>query len=152
MTTNFGFADGEVCGRPTDNNTPCKGVISTRLGGSGVCSCHINPPCNACTDAYVVCPECGWEIDTVDFPINDHILTFPKHGDQNVPLYETRRPLNKERIDWYSECHSSSSMLMRGVYPEGTTRQEVEEKVIGTFGGRFESFGNGKFVYIAYTD
>jgi hypothetical protein len=23
------------------------------------CSCHINPPCGACTDAPLVCPECG---------------------------------------------------------------------------------------------
>ena len=25
------------------------------------CSCHINPPCSACTDKKLTCPECGWE-------------------------------------------------------------------------------------------
>lgn len=28
----------------------------------------------------------------------------------------------------------------------------VAKKVVGTFGGRFERFGGGKFKYIAYTD
>lgn len=43
-------------------------------------------------------------------------------------------------------------MIKEGVYPEHLTRQEVEKEVKGTFGGRFEHFGNGKFKYIAYTD
>jgi hypothetical protein len=43
-------------------------------------------------------------------------------------------------------------MLKRGVYPEGTTQAEVEKEVRGTFGGRFNSFGNGHFEYVAYTD
>ncbi len=25
------------------------------------CSCHINPPCSACTDKELVCSDCGWE-------------------------------------------------------------------------------------------
>ena len=24
------------------------------------CSCHINPPCFACTERGLVCPACGW--------------------------------------------------------------------------------------------
>lgn len=43
-------------------------------------------------------------------------------------------------------------MRKTGVYPAGTTQAEVEAVVAGTFGGRFESFGDGKFDYIAYTD
>jgi hypothetical protein len=43
-------------------------------------------------------------------------------------------------------------MLIDGVYPLGTTREEVVALVKGTFGGRFETFGNGKFRYVAYTD
>jgi hypothetical protein len=60
--------------------------------------------------------------------------------------------LNAAQIDWHNKTHSSASMIKEGVYPEGTTRSEVEELVRGTFGGRFEHFGNGKFKYIAYTD
>lgn len=39
-----------------------------------------------------------------------------------------------------------------GEYQDGVTREEVERVVEGTFGGKFESFGDGRFVYIAYTD
>lgn len=62
------------------------------------------------------------------------------------------RKLDNSKIDWNTIAHSSSSMLRIGVYPEGTTREEVEAKVKGTFGGRFESFADGEFRYIAYTD
>jgi len=48
--------------------------------------------------------------------------------------------------------HTHSSMLIEGEYQEGVTSQEVQQRVDGTFGGRFQSFGNSKFVFIAYTD
>lgn len=62
------------------------------------------------------------------------------------------RPLDPTKIDWYSKSHTNSSMIKEGVYPEGVTQQQVREAVSGTFGGRFEHFGNGRFKYIAYTD
>ncbi|MNM40731.1 hypothetical protein D3C81_515340 [compost metagenome] len=62
------------------------------------------------------------------------------------------RPLDPTKIDWRTSYHTYSSQICEGVYPEGTTRDQVVEKVRGTFGGRFESFGNGRFKYIAYTD
>lgn len=71
-------------------------------------------------------------------------------GNELVP--NGTRTLDPTKIDFHSLPHSGSSMMKKGVYPEGTTRAEVEAKVRGTFGGRFESFGSGKFVYIAYTD
>ena len=71
-------------------------------------------------------------------------------GDKLVP--NGTRKLDPTKIDFHSLPHSGSSMMKKGVYPEGTTRAQVEEKVLGTFGGRFESFGNGRFVYIEYTD
>ena len=60
--------------------------------------------------------------------------------------------LDKTKVSWYSESHSSSSMLKIGVYPEGTAQKLVQEKVNGTFGGRFNTFGNGRFIFVAYTD
>lgn len=48
--------EGDVCGR---NGGECKGIIQMRREGG--CSCHINPPCASCVDAYPYCPECGWE-------------------------------------------------------------------------------------------
>ena len=62
------------------------------------------------------------------------------------------RPLDNSKIDYRVKMHTHFSMIKEGVYPEGTSREEVESVVRGTFGGRFELFENGKFRYIAYTD
>lgn len=56
------------------------------------------------------------------------------------------------RVQFRCESHSSSSMIKEGTYPEGMSQEEVRKQVDGTFGGRFESFGGGKFRFIAYTD
>lgn len=48
--------------------------------------------------------------------------------------------------------HSSCSMIIEGTYVDGVTREEVTKAVAGTFGGRYQHFGAGKFSYIAYTD
>lgn len=77
------------------------------------------------------------------------VAEFDRKGNM-VPL--GTRELDATKIDWHDLPHSGSSMAKRGVYPDGTTREHVEAKVRGTFGGRFESFGGGKFLYIAYTD
>jgi hypothetical protein len=62
------------------------------------------------------------------------------------------RLLDNTRINYRIIPHTNSSQLCKGVYPKGTTREQVEEKVKGTFGGRFEFFGDGQFIYVAYTD
>lgn len=47
-------------------------------------------------------------------------------------------------------------MIKEGVYPESGDRAadmaRVRKEVDGTFGGRFDYFGHGKFKFIAYTD
>jgi len=48
----IGDYEGEVCGR-----RGCTGVIRFRESDAQ-CSCHINPPCSACTDKVLECPEC----------------------------------------------------------------------------------------------
>lgn len=63
-----------------------------------------------------------------------------------------KRVLDPTKIDYRIEGHTSASQKVIGVYPEGTSSAEVEKKVKGTFGGRFERFGGGHFTYIAYTD
>ncbi len=63
------------------------------------------------------------------------------------------KELDPSKINFRTKCHTSSSMIKEGVYPIGTTQEQVIEAIgEGTFGGRFESFGDGKFKYIAYTD
>lgn len=59
---------------------------------------------------------------------------------------------NEKKVTWRSKSHSSCSMLKIGEYSKGMTQAEVEKEIVGTFGGKFQSFGGGKFVYVAYTD
>lgn len=71
-------------------------------------------------------------------------------GDNLVP--NGTRKLDPTKIDFHELPDTNSSMIKRGVYPEGTSREQVEKVVRGTFGGRFQSFEGGAFTYIAYTD
>jgi hypothetical protein len=110
------------------------------------CSCHISPPCGPCTNQRLECNSCDWRDETEE-QFHD-IECAP-----GLAIREFRpRPLDPAKIDYRNKMHSSSSMIKEGVYPEGTTIKEVESVVRGTFGGRFESFADGKFRYIAYTD
>lgn len=53
MPHSHGQEDGDTCGRGG-----CQGVIS--LLPVENCSCHIAPPCGACTTPAEYCPECEW--------------------------------------------------------------------------------------------
>ena len=123
-----------------DNCPDCTGILKYREVEN--CSCHINPPCNSCTDNKLVCPTCDWSEDE-DPPY--------KRVEPNPVVY-TPRKLDNTKIDFRSKMHTNSSMIKEGVYPEGTSQDEVRQKVKGSFGGRFEYFGNGMFKFIAYTD
>lgn len=137
----IGTEEGEVCGRDG-----CEGVIAYTKPEN--CSCYISPPCSSCTGTYLHCPECDWEVE--EYTMNDFVVkTNTKTG---VAETWKPRPLDPTKIDWHSKSHSSCSMIKEGVYPEGTTREEVRKVVDGTFGGRFEQFGGGTFKFIAYTD
>lgn len=109
------------------------------------CSCHINPPCSACADRVLTCGECGFEPEE---PAYKDIPVMP-----GLSMREYKpRPLDDTRIDYRTKSHTASTMIKEGVYPIGTSRSEVEKVVKGTFGGRFDYFGGGKFKYTAYTD
>lgn len=130
-----------------------EGDCCRELGCSGVlafprvenCSCHINPPCSACTSASLSCPECGWVDES------DPERFIPVAPGLSVLEYKPR-PLDNSKVDYRIKMHSSSSQMCEGVYPEGMTATEVRKVVDGTFGGRFEQFGGGRFKFIAYTD
>ena len=55
-TIEIGWVAGERCGRDG-----CTGVIEN--GKVEGCSCHIDPPCSACTSDWAFCPDCGWEAE-----------------------------------------------------------------------------------------
>ena len=137
---------------------PEEGDKCPELGCGGVlyfprvenCACHISPPCSACTDNRLTCNECGW---TDDSPEETYIPVAP-----GLSMRELRpRPLDNTRVDWRAKLHTGSSMIKEGVYPpawgdDAEAMIKVRAEVDGTFGGRFERFGGGKFKFIAYTD
>lgn len=57
------------CGRfncqvqdPTEEEQPCPHCgTSVRWKEPECCSCHISPPCSACVNAPLECPNCGEE-------------------------------------------------------------------------------------------
>jgi len=145
MSIEYGYAEGDVCGRGG-----CEGVIHVER--TEPCSCHINPPCFACVEAPAICNVCGWDEREDPTCVRDYdTLVYGGYGLAFTPIVK-KRVLDSTKIDYAIHGHSGSSQKCVGVYPEGTTRAEVEHRVRGTFGGRFEQFGNGTFTYIAYTD
>jgi len=138
----FGYVEGEICKR-----SGCAGVVKQHERGS--CSCHINPPCGSCTEPRGFCEECGWE-ESEDYHLNGYIVS----EDKATGVFRSwePRPLDPSKIDWRNKSHTHFSMIKEGVYPEGTTMEDVREKVKGTFGGTFKYFGSGRFKYVAYTD
>lgn len=142
MSIQPGYCEGDTC-----NRKGCTGVIDTHPSEN--CACHISPPCSACTSPRNFCPECDWE-ESEEQVINDYVVQV----DRKSGVYKSwePRPLDRTKIDWHSKAHTNSSMIKEGVYPEGTTRDQVLALVEGTFGGRFEYFRDGRFKYIAYTD
>ena len=153
-TTAFGDEEGQTCGR-----NGCNGVIAEHPVEN--CSCHISAPCGACTTPREYCPICAWSADEEarSFYFSGVRCTAVSPADAKLGMYGGEplkkwapRPLDATKIDYHITSHSNSSQLCRGVYPEGTSRADVEDRVKGTFGGRFNYFGQGRFEYVAYTD
>jgi len=143
-----GYEVGDVCTR-----NGCLGIIAEGER-EGDCSCHINPPCGSCTTPREWCPECGWRLLDEETTFNDFKVGPVKAN--GAWTHYRPRPLDPTKIDWHSKSHSNSSMIKAGVYPQSgddaADRKAVEAAVRGTFGGRFNRFGNGSFEYVAYTD
>lgn len=136
------YYEGETCGR-----NDCIGIIASRPTKN--CSCHLGAPCSSCTAPANYCKTCGWE-ESDEEVINDYVVQV----DRSTGDYKSwsLRELDSCKIDWHSHHHTNSSMIKRGVYPPGTSQKDVLAEVNGTFGGRFNYFGNGKFEFVAYTD
>jgi hypothetical protein len=139
-----GIYEGDVC-----NRNGCEGKIKTHPVEN--CSCHINPPCSACTTPRNYCPVCGWEeLDDVTVEDWNRMDIDVETGMTHTHTF--RRVLDRTKIDYVIKSHTHFSQICEGVYPLNATREDVLNKVKGTFGGRFEYFSEGKFKYIAYTD
>lgn len=136
------------CGFHEEGDKCPDGGCGGTLGFKDVegCSCHISPPCHSCVNNPLVCLKCGWTNE--DEPESKIV---PVGGGIFQVEYKPRQ-LDATKIDFRLKMHSSCTQIAEGVYPPGTTAEEVRKVVDGTFGGRFESFGNGKFKFIQYTD
>lgn len=137
-----GKEEGDRC-----NRWGCSGILA--LTESENCSCHISPPCGSCMRVRPYCKACGYD-SADDQIVNDYVVNVNK--ETGVYRHWEPRPLDSSKIDWRSHGHTHFSMIKRGVYPPGTTQEDVRKLVDGTFGGRFNSFGGGKFEFVAYTD
>jgi hypothetical protein len=139
------YEEGDKC--PQEG---CSGVLDWYDDPDISCSCHICAPCSKCTDSRLCCTECGEEVEDLeedkwDTPQGKSAVSFLKE-------WMKPKELDNSKIDYYSRSHTHFSMIKEGVYPKGTTQEEVYKEVAGSFGGRFESFSEGKFKFIAYTD
>ena len=129
--------EGDVCGYEG-----CDGLLYLpKVVG---CSCYINPPCSACVDNRLKCRKCGMEVE-------DDVKDSSESKQYKQDEWK-ERDLDNTKIDFHSRPHTHFSMVKEGVCPKDAAREEVRKKVVGTFGGRFEYFGDGRFKYIAYTD
>lgn len=137
----LGYAEGDVCGR-----NGCTGIIDSHPSEN--CSCHISPPCFACTSPRNFCPDCDWEEKDDPLVIMEVTTIYVPTGFTE----RRKRVLDPTKIDYRIEGHTNFSQKVIGVYPPGTTSKEVEAVVKGTFGGRFNYFRDGHFEYVAYTD
>lgn len=147
-----GYCEGEACERDG-----CSGHIEIRPSEN--CSCHISPPCSSCTSPRNYCDTCDWDEANEPEPEakpqtqeeKDFWADWRKEQERLRNL-----PLDNTKVSWRSKSHTNFSMIKEGVYPQtddkAADREMVRKEVDGTFGGRFESFGNGKFKFIAYTD
>lgn len=147
-----GFCEGDTCGR-----NGCSGKIEFHAAED--CSCHISPPCSYCTAPRGFCPDCDWE--EADEPEPEAKPQTQAEKDVWAKFYEEQErirnlPLDNTKVSYGSRSHSSCSMIKEGVYPDSGNRAAdvamVRKEVDGTFGGRFEHFGHGRFKFIAYTD
>ncbi len=140
--SDLGYCEGDTCARDG-----CEGAIE--LEKVRDCSCHLSAPCWQHENADMCCLDCGWR--AADDPLCAREIASISMCD--MPYVQTKpRVLDPTKIDWVAKLHSSSSMIKEGVYPLHLSREEVEKEVLGTFGGRFEYFRDGRFKYIAYTD
>lgn len=156
MSMEIGYSAGEIC-----NRDGCEGIICEHEK-EGSCRCHISPPCSYCEYDNNYCPECDWQgrEDQISYKTlpSESIERYKKETAELDEFYKTfwlmyRGKKEIEKLVIIHQSHTHFSQKLIGVFPKGTeTRESIMEEVIGTFGGRFESFTETSFSFIEYTD
>ena len=121
------------------------------------CSCHISPPCSACTNAPLTCPDCGWKYEPE--PCGPD-TTVPKSQpnpwwDQWNEAFKRGHtfPHGGRVFEVTHDGRSGSTHVVKGRYEGPVTPQDIIDRFgEGTFGHRGPTLAHGNFVYTKITD
>lgn len=116
------------------------------------CSCHIAPPCSACTDRHLTCAVCGFEHippqpEMLFIPVTEGLFaSFVRNAVADLG--------NGKRLFNYGyDSRSGSTMVWTGqCTPEVTGKDIINHFGDGTFGHRGPVISNGRFTYTQITD
>lgn len=113
----IGVLEGEQC-----NRNECKGILEEHDSDGG-CRCHISPPCSYCTTSREYCPTCEWDSQEEE---REEDNKRPK-VEYVPPVYKrpTFEDLDSSKIAWIISGGWHSGMKVKGVYPKGTTSEEI---------------------------
>jgi len=123
------------------------------------CSCHINPPCSACTNNRLTCNSCGWEELEPEYtpavPSKEQKSYYEKW---NREYEEAKKrghtfPHGGRIFNVDYDSSSGSTMEFTGQYEGPVTAEDIFNKIgDGTFGHRGPIMANGRFSYTKITD
>lgn len=116
------------------------------------CSCHISPPCSACTSNLLTCDECGFGETPIVSEVKERMFCPGV-----TEIYHTRPSIelgNGKRIfDYDYNSSSGSTMVYKGRYKGDVTPDDIIKALgDGTFGHRGPFLSNGRFTYTKITD
>jgi hypothetical protein len=140
------LSDGDAC-----PEAGCAGALHPHRIGD--CSCHINPPCSACTDAVLTCDVCGWEQPeeprSPPAPVSAAATAWWKQP----RTWSKDLGDGKRLIDVDYDSRSGSTMVYSGRYEGPVTPADIIAALgDGTFGHRGPTLLNGRFTYTKITD
>ena len=142
----IGLIEGDECGRDG-----CTGVMSI-VESDGGCSCHICPPCSYCVDAEFRCNECD---SLAEAPEQENTTWnhIPQQY-QRPSIEDLFKALSGDVIDWVNVTPANSYyfMVVRGRYPDGTTKDQIKACFNLCFGYSYLDMSNGVFKLKYYTD
>lgn len=114
------------------------------------CSCHINPPCAACTDSRLTCDKCGWERPDATQPEEASVPIKPYEPFKG---WEYKLSGGRRLHSVFYDGSSGSTMEFRGHIEGVVTEQEIFECLgDGTFGHRGPTIFRDSFTYTKITD
>lgn len=112
------------------------------------CSCHISPPCSACTDAPYICRNCG-EIYEIE-----HSTVKSNYKPMPLPKRKTLKDLDRTKISWLHTGNGGKTFHdIHGYAPAGTTQKDLLDHMGLTNRPclpRFKSFKSGGYFHLSY--